>query len=987
MKFLTHLKLTQKLVLIALAPTLIMLFFGIHESLNSFKLRSNSVQLEQMVQFSVNASNLIHELQKERGMTAGYIGSKGAKFRDTITKQRLSTDENLQVFQQFLTLFNAEDVNKIFYQNLTTLMHRLEELEAKRESVTKLEIPLGEALSYYNGNNSAILGLIEQMSILAPDQEMAIMISAYANFLQGKERAGIERAVLANTFSTNKFTGDMFNRFLGLVTIQEIYTNVFLSLANHEDIEFYKNTMSGEFIKETDRIRQIAMSAAKRTTLVNELNKTLGYGGLIHRFKNYLLRGDFLDQTLVVINAKKSIELIKEYKKLPGISGTILKDIDNIESVIGQYQEAVERISTLKASNTKINTIDSTLKINDGPALQAIQKLGKGNFAVDPTYWFKMQTGKINLLKAVENKLAEGLEVKAAALKASATTALAMTVFISITGLLISIALGILIGRNLREQIGGEPADIEKVATQIADGSLQTEFQSGDASGVYAAMMDMQAKLSDVIESEIQGIVDAARQGDLGKRIDLENKSGFYKTLGEGVNDLVESSEAIINDTVQVFSSLSQGDLDQKITRSYQGSFNQLKEDANATIDKLKQVIENDIQSMVVDASRGELNNRIDLSDKQGFFRDMSSGINQLVDSVNNIFEDTSSAMRHIARGNLTKPITNNYDGKFNDLKRNINESITNLENTLTGLRESSDVITSTSKEIMEGNTSLSSRTEHQASALEQTAASMEQLNSTVKNNAENTALADQLADTAKTTAIKGGEVMQEASIAMEQINQSSQKIAEIIGVIDEIAFQTNLLALNASVEAARAGEQGRGFAVVATEVRNLAGRSASAAKEIKDLINDSVTKVEAGVDLVNQSTSSQNEIVESITRVGSIIAEISIASHEQSEGIEQVSTAVTSMDEVTQQNAALAEQTSAAATSLSEQAGDMSQMMEFFTITKKVSLAKTTSNLKTPLKVITARPVKAVTPERVAKVKPAITPAASFEDDNWEEF
>ncbi|MCK4708691.1 MAG: nitrate- and nitrite sensing domain-containing protein, partial [Gammaproteobacteria bacterium] len=735
MNFITNLKLTQKLTLLVTIPILIMLSFSAYQSNKALNLRLTSSQLESMVKFSVNASNLVHELQKERGMTAGFIGSNGNKFTDEIGGQRKLTDQKFYIFHQFLNDFNASDVSAEFSQDLDKILVRLNELTQKRTAVNSLQLPIGEALAYYSGNNSSLLSLIEQMSTNAPDQEMAIMISAYANYLQGKERAGIERAVLANTFSEDNFSGDLFNKFMALVTTQKVYSNVFLSLAKPADIDFYQKTMAGNYVDETEKMRKIATARA---------------------------------------------------------------------------------------------TI--------------------GDFEVDPTYWFKMQTGKINLLKKVEDYLAQKLASKTEELKSSATFNFISIAIISLLGLLISVILSFSISKILRKQIGGEPSDIENIARQIADGSLKVDQKGRYSTGIYAAMMQMQCKLSDVIENEIQKIVDAARQGDLSNRVNTDNKSGFYKSLGEGINELVESSESIVNDTGRVFASLSTGDLNQTITGNYQGSFNKLKEDANNTICQLKKVIEGDIQQLVQSTLQGDLNNRIDLSDKEGFFKDMSSGINQLVDSVNNIFKDASKAMDYLANGDLTKPIENTYVGQFDELKNNINETMSNLENTVTGLRDSSYIVSSTASEISDGNNSLSSRTEHQASALEETAASMEELTSTVKNNVSNTTQANQLADTAKTTAVDGGEVMQQASIAMEDINQSSQKIAEIIGVIDEIAFQTNLLALNASVEAARAGEQGRGFAVVATEVRNLAGRSATAAKEIKELINDSVNKVEIGV-------------------------------------------------------------------------------------------------------------------------------------------
>jgi methyl-accepting chemotaxis protein len=209
----------------------------------------------------------------------------------------------------------------------------------------------------------------------------------------------------------------------------------------------------------------------------------------------------------------------------------------------------------------------------------------------------------------------------------------------------------------------------------------------------------------------------------------------------------------------------------------------------------------------------------------------------------------------------------------------------------------------------------------------------MEEMTSTVKQNADNASVANDLAADAQSKAVQGGQVVDRAVTSMSEINDSSKKIADIIGVIDEIAFQTNLLALNAAVEAARAGEQGRGFAVVAGEVRNLAQRSAEAAKEIKDLIRDSVAKVEDGSALVNESGETLREIVSAVEKVSGMIADITVASNEQSSGIEQVNTAITQMDEMTQQNAALVEEASAAGESMSEQARDMKQLLSFFTV------------------------------------------------------
>lgn len=294
---------------------------------------------------------------------------------------------------------------------------------------------------------------------------------------------------------------------------------------------------------------------------------------------------------------------------------------------------------------------------------------------------------------------------------------------------------------------------------------------------------------------------------------------------------------------------------------------------------------------------------------------------------------EVSAVLMELSRGNLTAKIDRELDGEFNELKHALNTTIDRLHQTVLDITESANLVASGSNEIAIGNADLSQRTEEQASSLEETASSMEEMTSTVVQNAESAGVANELSQEAKTRAIEGGNVVEQAISSMTKINEASKKISDIITVIDEIAFQTNLLALNAAVEAARAGEQGRGFAVVAGEVRNLAQRSASAAKEIKELIRDSVSKVEEGSNLVNRSGDTLKNIVAAVDKVYAMVDEITNASVEQRSGIEQVNTAITQMDEMTQQNAALVEQASAASEAIVEQVNSMNALLEFFTV------------------------------------------------------
>ncbi|MCP5335036.1 MAG: PAS domain-containing protein [Oceanospirillaceae bacterium] len=399
--------------------------------------------------------------------------------------------------------------------------------------------------------------------------------------------------------------------------------------------------------------------------------------------------------------------------------------------------------------------------------------------------------------------------------------------------------------------------------------------------------------------------------------------------------------------------------------------------------------VEREVDGIIEAAVAGDLSIRARTDNKEGFFLDQSNGINKMVGIVEGVVEDTVRVLDALAHGRLTEKIDNEYQGIFGKLKNDANTTVDRLTDIIGRIRHAANTVSTGADEIAQGNADLSQRTEEQASSLEETASSMEEMTSSVKQTSENAMHANELAQSAQGRAQKGGQVVGRAVKAMEEINTASKKISDIIGVIDEIAFQTNLLALNAAVEAARAGEQGKGFAVVAGEVRNLAQRSAGAAKEIKDLIRDSVEKVDNGTELVNESGETLNEIVEAVTKVTSMIKEISAASEEQASGIEQVNKAVTQMDEMTQQNAALVEEASAASETMTEQARNMLELVNFFKMAEGSEVVPTEvfeTNRK-PAAVQQARKPVAKAASAAAPKAASPRPSMRNDDDEWAEF
>ena len=645
-----------------------------------------------------------------------------------------------------------------------------------------------------------------------------------------------------------------------------------------------------------------------------------------------------------------------------------------------------------------------------------------------------------NLFEALQ-KIINPLEEKNTELKQLANEAATkLKLIIILINVLSTIGLIVVLfvfGRILFKRLGAEPTAISTIANNIAGGNFNNtiNLKQGDTSSVLAAISSMQTNLGNNMEVadkkalemlRIKTALDAASIN-----IRIADKDGKIIYLNNALIKTLKQTEAEMRKKVADF------DAENLIGRSI-GIF---YDDPDAAVERLKSLyverqagiviggrdywlitnpiidnngqqdgtvgqwidktdelrVEQEVSQLVQAAAIGDLSHRIALEGKSGFFLNLAQSVNTMVSTTDEVIRETVSALERVANGDMTQQIETEYAGAYGLIRDNTNLTIQRLTDIVSEIKSIAHMTNVSATEIAAGNTDLSQRTEEQASSLEETASSMEQMASTVKQNADNARQANMMASEASQVAIKGGKVVNEVVTTMSEINASSKKIVDIISVIDGIAFQTNILALNAAVEAARAGEQGRGFAVVATEVRNLAQRSAAAAKEIKQLIGDSVDKVAGGTKLVEDAGKTMDEIVTAVKLVTDIVNEIAAASQEQSAGIDQVNNAITNMDEVTQQNAALVEQAAAAAASMEQQTQDLIDSVAVFKLLEQDSLQNNPQDSlqNNPQNSLPASPyrklnnqAKAITaPKFGAKQARSASSKQPPKEEDWEEF
>ncbi len=501
----------------------------------------------------------------------------------------------------------------------------------------------------------------------------------------------------------------------------------------------------------------------------------------------------------------------------------------------------------------------------------------------------------------------------------------------AVLGLLVAVAIGYFLSRAISRPV----VALTEAARAAAVGDLnhQVELNRGDEIGEMATSLgDMRNAFQQIVE-EISALSGAVSNGDLSQRGSPEKYQGVYADMVTGVNGLIDAFETPFQVTSDYVDKISKGQIPDAITDDYHGDFDAIKRDLNRLVDVTQGLLV-ETSKLAEGFERGDMSVRADVGSFHGAWQEVLEGFNHGLDSFAEPNQAAFQILERASQGDLTARMEGDWPGMYGDLKKYVNMVVESSDKGFSQVAVSADQVASAAEQISSGSQSLAQGTSEQASTLEEVASSLQELSSMSGQSAANAREAKGLSDGARSGTDEGVDAMARLSDAMEKIKSSSDETAKIVKTIDEIAFQTNLLALNAAVEAARAGDAGKGFAVVAEEVRNLAMRSAEAAKTTAQLIEESVTNAEGGVALNTEVMAALQEIQKQVGQVSEVMDEIAAGAEQQSHGVEQINTAVEQMNQVTQQTAANAEESSSASEELTAQAEDLKGLVGTYKIT-----------------------------------------------------
>jgi methyl-accepting chemotaxis protein len=996
-KHLANLSFAKKINLLTLPGLAIILAFAFLLIWQNFEKISDANVATKDARIATVLDNVAHNFAVERGITAGYLGSRGEKGLAKLKEQRLRADEAREGFEALYNELYATSSGKV-QASMDLVKSSLEAVPAVRLKVNNLSSASGAFQAYSEINKNAI-NLIELVSIELRNPELIREMNALINVLWLKERAGQERGLLNGVFAKGSFTSEQATRSYAyeseqsaridslIRTLPELFQTQLEAINSSQAasrvktyrVEFRQAVNQGGsptispgewFSQSTSRIKDIkALStllisdiqekttrqyAVAMTTLVLELFITLLIIAAI--FATSALIKKQLSQS--ILSLTKGFTYIREntdfsYRietdsedELGKASQSFNRLMEQLDRVIVQVNQSLSAMARGDFSNKIDISLEGDLLTLKNGVNQSIDKvqftmselegvmsaLEQGNFEarmsneIEGQFREKVDTA----MKTLDEAMNEVSQVVVSMSQGDFTS----RVNLPLNGSL----------DTLKENINSSATIVEGAISEISTViSTQSEGDFGvRVTGEYSGQL---AVLKQTINQSITGIDDAVSdinkvfeglaRGEFYLRINSDLKGDLNK-MKQGINSTLDKVSQAINEILEVTKGQSLGLLDKEVTGDYLGQLDDLKQSANNAGATIRSVVDAISSSMTM-MNNGDFSSRIE-AQMGGRYSELKSDFNMSMDALSEVISEIKNVSSAQSEGDLSLRIRDGYKGELKDIGESINASLDRVSSIVAQIKSSGMNTLSMAQEQSRAANSISKRTESQACSLEQIAATTEELASSVQQTSK-----ELEGMGAQVTKVKGASHSCQESIAltvskMDAIRESSTNMETFTNLIDEISFQTNLLALNAAVESARAGEHGRGFGVVAAEVRNLAQRSAQAAKEIKTLITENISIVDEGFEAINSSSNQIKAISVAIDESDQLIRNINNAGAEQARGLGELNSAITQLDSDTQQNSALVDNTSVSARSVEQQVFQVNESLNFFNAANQAS-------------------------------------------------